>query len=72
MNIILQSVLCTLVEMTEPLSVETPKAFLKPSQGIELWTFSNFSGIYCVLMKVFFFIMEIAVIIITLEHPYYY
>lgn len=68
MNIILQSVLCTLVEMTEPLSVETPKAFLKPSQSTELRTFGIFSGIYCGLMKVFFFIMEIAIIIITLEH----
>ena len=50
-----------------------PKGFLKPLPGTKPQTFSFSGWIYCVSMKVFLKkIMEIAVIIITLEHHYYY
>lgn len=54
------------------LSTETPEDFSKPLPGIAMQTFSTFRWIYCVSMKVLFFIIEIAVIIITLGHHYYH
>lgn len=67
------SVLSILAEMTENLSTETQKPFFEAITKYKASDLSFSSWIYCVSMKVFFKkIMEIAVIIITLEHQYYY